>query len=281
MTWWCSAQGQPWAWVWRPYAGVWLLVALLVVAYVVGLRRLHRATGGAGVSDTVGRRAAFALGVLTFWAGADWPLATLGAGYLLSVHMVQYLLFSMVAPPLLLYGLPPEGLRRFLGRGARWRLARVLSQPLVAFACFNVVLLGTHLPEVVDGWGRSQLGSFAMDMAWVGAGLVFWWQVLAPVAELGALSYPGRILFLVANIFVPTVPASFLTFADYPIYSLYELAPRVGGITAAHDQQLAGILMKIGGGAIIFATASVLFFQWYHHEERAGMPNGRRSAVRG
>jgi hypothetical protein len=32
MTWWCSAQGLPWTW--RPYPGVWLLVAAVVGLYV-------------------------------------------------------------------------------------------------------------------------------------------------------------------------------------------------------------------------------------------------------
>ena len=226
---------------------------------------------------------AFALGVLAFWAAADWPLAALGAGYLVSVHMVQYLLYSMVAPPLLLYGVPPAVWRSVLGGRLRWGVARLLTRPLVAFLCFNVVLLGTHLPQVIDGLGRSQLGSFGMDMAWLGAGLVFWWQVLAPVPELGSLSYPARIMFLVANIFIPTVPASFLTFANYPIYSLYELAPRVGGLSAAEDQQIAGILMKVVGGLIIFGAASVLFFRWYLREERTdrGPAGSSRAAARG
>jgi putative membrane protein len=92
------------------------------------------------------------------------------------------------------------------------------------------------------------------------------------------MSYPGRIVFLLLSVFVPTVPASFLTFADYPIYAVYELAPRVGGISATADQQLAGIAMKIVGGFIIFGTASVLFFKWYWAEERA--ESGRSTSPR-
>jgi hypothetical protein len=42
----------------------------------------------------------------------------------------------------------------------------------------------------------------------------------------------------------------------------------VGGLSAAQDQQIAGLTMKIGGGLLIFGTASVLFFRWYLREER-------------
>ncbi|MDH3457775.1 MAG: cytochrome c oxidase assembly protein, partial [Gemmatimonadota bacterium] len=121
-------------------------------------------------------------------------------------------------------------------------------------------------PTVVDLFKPTQLGSFALDMAWIFAGLLFWWIVLGPVKEFRPLSYPGRIVFLLLNVFIPTVPASFLTFADYPIYALYELAPRVAGISATQDQQLAGLTMKILGGFIIFGIASVLFFKWYGAE---------------
>lgn len=262
MTWWCSARGTPWDWSWQAYPGVWLLVAALAGFYV--WQRLRVPTGEHARRRTL----SFVLGVVVLWIASDWPLGPLGAGYLVSIHACQYLLFSMAAPPLLLYGLPPAMLRSWVQRPWMRGPARALTRPLVAFAVFNVVLVATHLPAVVDSVKVTQLGSFAVDMAWLGAGLLFWWQVLGPLPELAPMSYPGRIVFLLANVFVPTVPASFLTFADYPIYAVYELAPRVSGLTATQDQQLAGLTMKIVGGLWIFGTASVLFFRWYRAEER-------------
>jgi putative membrane protein len=241
------------------------MVAVLLAGYALALRRL--APPESQPPATTGQITSFVLGVIVFWAAADWPIGPLGAGYLVSVHTVQYLLFTMLVPPLLINGTPAWLWRWLIGIPPISRVARVVSRPLVAFLIFNVVLLATHLPAVVDGLTGSQLGSFAKDMLWLFAGLVFWWQVLGPLPELHPLSYPGRILFLLLNVFLPTVPAAFLTFADYPIYGLYELAPPVGLLSARDDQQLAGILMKIVGGFIIFGTASVLFFRWYMAEE--------------
>jgi cytochrome c oxidase assembly factor CtaG len=263
MTWWCSARGGPWDWSWQAYPGVWLLVALLAGFYLWQRARLP------AEADTGHRGLAFTAGLVVLWGAADWPLGPLGAGYLVSVHAGQYLLLSMVVPPLLLYGLPPAMLRSWLERPRLYGLARVLTRPLVAFAIFNVVLVATHLPAVVDTVKVTQFGSFAVDMAWLGAGILFWWQVLGPLPEFAPMSYPGRIVFLLANVFIPTVPAAFLTFADYPIYAVYELAPRASGLTAVQDQQLAGLTMKIVGGLWIFGTASVLFFRWYRTEEPA------------
>ncbi|HEX9690500.1 MAG TPA: cytochrome c oxidase assembly protein [Gemmatimonadales bacterium] len=262
VTWWCSAQNAPWSWTWQAYPGVWLVVGSLIVGYVATARR---AAGRTHV--TPGQGGSFALGVLLVWAMLDWPLGPLAAGYLASVHTAQYLVLALIVPPLLLHGSPPWMLRQWLGTGVRLRIARGLTRPLIAFAIFNVVMVATHLPAVVDTLKVSQLGSFAIDVSWAIAGFAFWIPIMAPLPELAPMRLPGRIIFAMANLFLPTVPASFLTFAEYPIYALYELAPRVSGLSAVQDQQIAGLTMKIGGGLVIFTTASILFFQWYRREE--------------
>lgn len=263
MTWWCAARGVPWDWSWQPYPGAWLFMALLLLGYW-GAARRYRPARTTAVPR--GRLASFGIGVLVLWIVTDWPVGPLGAGYLASVNMGRYLAFALIAPPFLIQGMPRWMLRGFLRRSGARRIARMLNHPLAAFLVFNVTLVATHLPQVVDGVGGSQLGSFALDMAWLTSGLIFWWPVLAPLPELGALSYAGRLVYLVMNVFVPTVPAAFLTFADYPLYALYELAPPVG-LPTVEDQRLAGLAMKIVGGFIIFGTASVMFFRWHATEQ--------------
>ena len=68
---------------------------------------------------------------------------------------------------------------------------------------------------------------------------------------------------------VPIVPAAFLTYADYPIYALYELAPRVNGIAAITDQQAAGLIMKAVADPIIWLAMAIVFFRWQRVEEAA------------
>ncbi|UCG86991.1 MAG: cytochrome c oxidase assembly protein [Gemmatimonadota bacterium] len=268
MSWWCAAQDTAWGWTWQPYVGVWVLVAALVLC-----RLLAESLWAPGASldhtDKRGRRLPLYLtGVAVLWIAADWPIGPLGAGYLLSVHTIQYIVFAFVAPPLLIAGTPRWLLRHMIRRHWASNIARTVSRPLVAFLIFNVVLLATHLPSVVDGLTASQLGSFAVDMSWLTAGLVLWWPILGPLPELNPMPYPGRIVYLIANVFIPTVPAAFLTYATYPIYALYELAPPIGSLTAVEDQQIAGMIMKIVGGFIVLGTASVLFFKWARAEER-------------
>jgi len=257
---WCAALNRPWSWHWIAYPGVWVMVALPTIWYLV---KVHR-HGGVDRRS----RAAFLAAMGIFWVSSDWPVGTLGAGYLDWVHMLQYLLYVLAIAPLLLLGTPEWMARQTLDRlhllGAyRW-LSRHL---LVSGVIFNIVLLATHSPIGVDTLRSSQLGSFAMDMSWLASGIVLWAPIVNPIEELRTQSFALKMvyLFLSAGV-VPIVPASALTFAHYPLYSTYELAPRVGRLTALEDQQLAGIVMKLGMVPVIWGAIGVMFFRWAAQE---------------
>ena len=274
--WWCSARlGEPWTWQWQAYPGVWLFVLSLGATYAWAVLRLR--PNGQPTSDiapdkrpTSAREIAlFSLGLAVLWAGADWPVGVLAAGYLLSVKTVQYLLIGYIGPGLLLLGTPRWLLRRMIRGRVAFAVARALTRPLIPLAVANGVLVATHLPVVVDNLSGSQLWTFVLDLIVIGTGFIFWWPALGRLPELHAMSYGARIGYLGLNLFLPTVPASFFTFSQYPIYALYELAPRVSGISAVADQRVAGLLMKTCGGALLFGTMSVMFFRWYRHEADA------------
>jgi len=261
MKWWCSASNAAWSWDWRPYPGVWLVVAL---AIVIHFRAWSRAEQAGLERRSVGNTVAYLAGALALWLATDWPIGALGAGYLLSAHTVTYILLALVAPPLLWLGLPRE----------HWAandtpIVQMLARPLPALVVFNATLVLTHLPGFVDGWMRSQWGSFGTDIAWLISGLILWWPVLAPHPSVSRLSQGARMGYLFAASILPTVPAMFLVFASYPVYGLYELAPRVTPIlTAGTDQQLAGLIMKVIGDIPLWIGFAGVFFAWARRERR-------------
>ncbi|MCY3599878.1 MAG: cytochrome c oxidase assembly protein [Gemmatimonadetes bacterium] len=259
MQWWCAAQGIPWDWSWRPYPGVWLFIACLCLAY-------RAFTRGAAPSRVEVVR--FAGGALILWIALDWPVGALGSGYLASVHMVQFLLIALLAPPLLIAGLPRAALERVRG-GAIISLLGFLARPLIALLFFNAIVITTHWPEVVDGLMASQAGSLVLDMAWLGGGLIFWWPVVSPVPHRPRFPLGVRIGYLIASTVLMTLPYVFLTFAELPFYATYELAPPVGTLSAGEDQRLAGLIMRIGGGTILWTAAGVIFWFWYRSENDA------------
>lgn len=263
LQWWCSAQDTAWSWTWRPYPGVWLFVLLLVSAYAALGARSGRDAEPGGARR---HRGAFFTGVVVLWAALDWPLGPLGAGYLASVHMLQYLLIALVAPPLLLLGVPAGAYAALARRGRMSRVLRIVSHPLVALALFNAILAWTHLPSVVDALMREQAGSFAIDVLWLAGGLLFWWPVVAPEPRRPGFSHPLKMGYLFLATVLNTMPYAFLTFGDLPFYGIYELAPPVVGIGAQEDQQVAGLLMKVGGGLILWTAITILFFRWWQAE---------------
>lgn len=252
--WWCSAVGTSWTWDWRPYPGVWIFVALLGVTWIM-IRNRAAANGASR-----GRPGFYFTAVLLLWLALDWPLGAL-AGYLASAHMAQFLLISIAAPPLLLLGLPAARHKPVS------RFQRVLTHPVTAILAFNAVVIATHLPVVTDGLMPTQIGSLLIDLAWLGAGLLFWWPVLRP----GAFAWfgpPVRMAYLFANMVLMTAPGAMITFSELPIYATYELAPPIPGLSPLDDQRLAGLNMRVGAAIVTWTAISILFLRWNREEVR-------------
>lgn len=254
MQFWCSATGQPWTWEWRAYPGAWLFVALLILLYATIRRR-------SAAPWPRWRTGLFALGILAVWAAIDWPIGALGSGYLLSLHEVQYLLLGLIGPALLWLGLPTEVTIGVPAAGTMGRALRFLAHPIPALVAYTLALVVTHFPPLSDTLMPTQLGSLGIDLTWLLAGLWFWWPVVAPEG-INRVRAPLRIAYLFGSTVLPTVPAAFLTFAQYPLYRLYELAPPVAGIAATSDQVTAGIIMKLGADPIIWLAMGIVFFRW-------------------
>ncbi|GIU98392.1 MAG: hypothetical protein KatS3mg014_0008 [Actinomycetota bacterium] len=280
MNWWCSARGLPWDWTWKAFPGAWILVGAMLAAYWVPLRRLRPRSEPPSPQRPYAVR--FVLGVVVVWVAVDWPLGLLGAGYLLSAHMVQHILLTLVAAPLLLAGTPPELARMLLGTGRRMRIARAVTRPVPALVLYNAVLILTFVPAVVDAAMPTQLGSFAVEMAWLASALVMWSPVMAPLPEIRTLSAPGAMVYLFLQSLAPTIPASFLTFGRFPLYGVYELAPRVwNGLSAGADHRIAGLVMKIGGGLVLWGFITWIFFTWYASESRGSPDAGHARRLEG
>lgn len=215
----------------------------------------------------------YGAGVLLFWVGTSWPLHELGEDYLYGAHMAQHLLFQLVAAPLLLLGMPAWLLRAIMRPAWLTRVVAVTTKPLVALILVNALVAVSH----TRGWVALSVGNglfhFFAHVLLVVVGLVMWWPVFSPLPELPHYSYIGRMGYLFSHSIVPTVPASFLTFASAPLYASYAEAPRLADwLTPLADMQIAGLLMKIGGGLLLWGVIAVLFFQWAR-EDRDGGPD--------
>ena len=251
--WWCAATGLPWSWQWQWYPGVHL--ALLLLAY---------AWWQLGVRQQWTRRpwGWFCTAWIALLVTLDWPVGKLGAGYLASVHTFQFLMLTLLVGPALLRSIPEEGWLAFAPVGSsRHRLLSTMAKAIPGLACYNLIVVTSHLPAVVDPAMQSQLGSFLIDCSWLAAGLFLWWPLVAPKAfkQLGTF---GKMGYLFGATIIPTIPAMMMVFSDWPMYALYELAPRVDVRFSANDDiMLAGLTMKLLGDIPLWIALAVVFFR--------------------
>jgi putative membrane protein len=262
---------------WHVHPDVWLLFGSIIAAYLIAAQRHERATGE--VTEARKRRL-FLLGMGVLWLGADWPIHDLAERYLYTMHMTQHLLFTLVAAPILIAGMPVWLLRELLAPAPVRSVFRFMTRPLVALVFFNTVLLFTHWPQIVEASVGSELIHLSLHVLIVTSALVMWWPVMSPLPELPSLSPPAQMLYLFLQSLAPTIPASFLTFGHTPLYPVYATFPRIWGIDALTDQLIAGLIMKIAGGLLLWGVIAAIFFRWYNQEQRDGFDPSTHQDVR-
>jgi putative membrane protein len=260
------AASGPYQFHWNVHPDVVLLCIFVEAGYLYAVTQLRGLASDAGRVRR-GQVLMFSAGVLAIYLVAGTPVHDISEQYLLSMHMVQHTVFTLVAAPLLVAGVPVWLWQAILRPRGVLPVARVLVHPVVAFTVFNAIMVLTHLPVVVNYALYHHWFHFLVHAALVGTAMMMWWPVLSTVPELPHMSAPLQMSYLFLQSIVPTVIAAFVTFADSPVYEFYEKAPRMWGLSAESDQQLGGGLMKLIGSLILWGLIAVVFFQWYAREQ--------------
>ena len=235
-----------------------------------------------GLADRVDPRqtATFTAGVLVIFVSLLSPLHNLSDGYLFSAHMVQHVLLTLVAPPLLLLGTPDWMIRPLLRPNWAFRLARLATYPVVAFAAFNIIFSMWHIPALYDTSVTNHAVHIGEHLIFMAAAVLMWWPIFSPMPELPRLSYPTQIAYLFLLSIAQLILFAPITFSKEPLYQWYVEAPRIWSISPLADQQAGGIIMKMGGGAIFMALIIFVFFRWYNGEERSNRAEAEQDTER-
>jgi len=257
---------------WSAHPDVWLVCGLLASLYAIAIVRVGPrfvAPGRPVVSRF--QVVCFSLGVLAVLVSSDWPIHDVAERFNYSVHMVQHLVFTMVATPLLLLG-TPAWLMRYVLPGRLLDVVRTLARFVPALLIFNLVLVITHWPVMVNASLESGWVHLTLHVVLFVSSLVVWLPVVSPLPEIPRLTPVLQMLYLFTWSIVPTVPASFLTFGSAPLYKFYEHREHLFGLSTLADQQLAGLIMKIAAGLLLWMIIAVVFFRWAAEEERKNTP---------
>ena len=261
------------AWTFDPV--VWVAVAVAAWLYGRGVRR---------VGGWPRRRSWCAVaGLATLFVATSGPPAVY-EGALFWVHMVQHLLLTLVAAPLLAFSAPVTLALRAAAprtRGVLVRLVhaapfRAVAHPLVGWVAFGLVMWATHFSGLYDAALEDELVHAFEHALYLGAALLFW----APVAGIDPaprVSRPVRVAYLLAAIPVQSFLGLAVYSADAPLYDHYATTDRGPAYPSPlDDQQLAGGVMWIGGDVLLLAWTGVAAAAWLRTEEREGERIDRR-----
>lgn len=262
------------AWSWDPT--VLVTLSLLAGLYAVGFPKGRRQRGRVFAPW---RPFFFYTGLSVAFVALISPLDAL-TDHFFFTHMIQHMLLTMVAAPLVLLGVPVvpllRGLPRGLRRGVFVPLARtpalrqlfwLLTHPIVAWTLFAATFWLWHVPALYVAALQNQALHAGEHVSMSVTAALFWWSVIDPVPFRARVSKFFRLPYLFLGAIQSGILGAVLSFAAEPSYSFYVLTPRLWGLSPLDDQGLGGLVHWILGGMIYLLAIAVVFFVMLAEEE--------------
>jgi cytochrome c oxidase assembly factor CtaG len=212
----------------------------------------------------------FAAGLSTVGIALLSPLDHL-AEELFSGHMVQHLLLTVVAPPLLVVSAPTTALVSALPRGGRRRVVAALkgqrwltvlwtsiTTPAFACALHGVALWLWHTPALYTTALAHPVAHALEHLSFLGTATLLWWSIVHPRRSRRE-AYGAGILTLFITMLQSGALGALITLSRRVWYPIQARDVSAFGLTPLQDQQLAGLLMWVPGGLFYLAAMGVVF----------------------
>lgn len=195
---------------------------------------------------------------------------------LLSVHMVQHMVLSMVAPIFLALGAPVTLALRTLAPRPRAvllavvhsRVAKFYAFPLVSYSLFVATPFVLYFSDLYRLTMQYPAVHVLVHVHLVAVGCLFFWPLVGPDPLPGRVPYPMRALIMLLSTPFHTVlgltvmQSSDLLGGDwYPSLGLAWADPYA-------DQRLAGGILWAGGEFVAVTMLLALVVQWMRQSER-------------
>lgn len=246
-----------------------LLVAVAAL-YFWGVERVWRHVGR-GRLISGGHVACAVLGLLAAGVAVAPPVDD-AAHDLLSVHMVQHLLLVLPAAVLLGNARIGTALLWLLSTPSRSRLTRSW-RPVrrwgrgpgwlaVVWTLHVGVMLVWHVPAAYEAALRNPLVHAGEHASMLGTGIGLWWAV-----SRGRAFGPGA-AYAAATGVAGSALGVLMVFSHMSWYPTYRATAALRGVAAIGDQQLAGALMWVVGGAGYLGISIWLFVAWLRRADQ-------------
>lgn len=251
-----------------------LAIGLAAWAYTVAYRRARRV---APKPPNATHWVPYAAGLVVLTVALASPLDAIGERYLISAHMLQHVLLADLAPalivlglraPILPLGLPKAGLRMVAPGGRLGRVIHVLTRPWVALPVWALATWAWAVPSIFEYAAANPVVHGIQHATLFYAGLAVWWLIVDPLPSERRKPHPIRLGYLAFTRAVSAAICLPLTWLGTTFYPAYAGAPRVYGISAIRDQQLAGAAMCLLEFLIFGIAVAVVFIDMLGRDER-------------
>lgn len=252
---------------WHAHPDVLLGLLLLQGTYLLGIGPIRRRYK---LADVVESRqiAAFTFGIVIIFLSLVSPLHVLSDEYLFSAHMFQHVLLTLIAPPLLIVGLPGWLIRPLLRINLLFRFAKLITHPILAFSIFNLMFSIWHIPSLYNLSVTNHSIHITEHLIFIVTAVIMWWPLMSNMPELPRLNYPLQMAYLFLLSVAQIIVFAAITFSSEPLYEWYTKSRTIWNISPLIDQQIGGIIMKIGSATLFLTLFVIIFFRWFNEEER-------------
>src|SRR4051812_44065707 len=249
-----------------------LLVSILFVVgiwYAIGAMRVFKSSvnGRAGLLRRFGL---FGAAWLTLALSLLTPLHELGSRSF-TAHMIEHELLMLVAAPLIAFSEPLAIFLWALPRSWRHASAKVghndgfsrvwhIASGLLSASIVQAIMLWVwHVPALFDRALESEGWHIAQHLSFVLSAVLFWWSIHRAARVHKNAGAAAAFLFFTS--LHSSLLGAFMSFAASPWYAAYLAMGLSGtaGLTPLEDQQLAGLIMWIPGGAV-HGIAALIYF---------------------
>jgi len=270
---------------------LWILIPLGVTTliYLLGIRNLW---GHAGIGHGISLRSciSFLGGILALILALVTPLDALGH-VLFFAHMLQHMSLMLIAAPLLvtgnfslawLWALPRTGAKKM---GRDWNGSRILSRiwavlvrPIMAWCLFTIALWVWHISALYEAALQNEMIHTLEHLTFLVTAMLFWWALIKHTTQ-NHIHYGMAVPYLFTTMLHSGVLGALITFATEPWYPHYTDLTSAWGLTRLQDQQLAGLIMWVPGGAVFALLTIVYFAVWLRAIEERSLRMKQRDTV--
>ncbi len=208
------------------------------------------------------------------------PLYLAGENYFFSAHMISHVVLLLLAAPLLMLSIP---IKSVIGKYLFLFSKKSYSFPFASWIAGVGIMWLWHIPIIFHAMMNMDMNSSMQQnilmnvlmiihpVSLVLAGMLFCLPVLTPFKEF-RLKAPTAVLYLASACVCCSLLGLLITFAPVNTYTFYIMNDGSGmlslirnnwGISAAEDQQIAGLIMWVPCCFIYLSASMIIMIKWF------------------